>query len=249
MKKILGVISLMLFGFSLFSAETVFFAIGEWEPYTDPDMDTGGFAVEIVSAACAAAGLVPEYRYYPWKRAEANILGGTEFATFPYVDIPERSDDYLFSDVLFTSYTALAYLEGAAAFQELAAGVDVRLENLAVGVVRGSDAVKLAAERAGAVVSEVDRPRQNIGKLHLGRIDAYLDDYAVLAYAIQGDRSKAYAGEIVIHEKPFGESKRFRLMVSRKYPESGDLLSRFNNGLAAIRSNGLYKEILDKYGL
>ena len=84
-------------------AQSVKFAIGEWEPYTGQKLPGNGLAAEIVTAASKAAGLAPAYEFTPWKRAESTVAQNQNFATFPYLQTPERASKFIFSDVLFAS--------------------------------------------------------------------------------------------------------------------------------------------------
>lgn len=71
-------------------ASEIPFATGEWAPFTGKKLPEYGMITEIVSAACSAANLTPQYHFYPWKRAELNVVEGNVFATFPYRKTSKR---------------------------------------------------------------------------------------------------------------------------------------------------------------
>ena len=101
-----------LLAFGLQAADTAKFAIGEWEPYTGQKLEGNGMATEIVVAACAAAGIKPEFEFSPWKRAEASVEEGSCFATFPYQASKEREGKFEFSDLLCKSANGILFHKG-----------------------------------------------------------------------------------------------------------------------------------------
>ena len=50
----------------------------------------------------------------------------------------------------------------------------------------------------------------------------------------------------VVAQKP-ESTDAFRIMVSRKYPNSKELLNKFNEGLKTIKNNGIFHNILKQY--
>ncbi len=238
-------------GFGLLAADSVRFAIGEWAPYTTQGQSSHGMAAEIVTAASQAAGLQPEYQFFPWKRAEARVLDGTFFATFPYQETPERTGSFLFSEVICSSSNALLLHRGNPRMDPFSYAKPEDLKGLRVGTLAGSDAVSLPLRKAGALIEEVQSVEQNLRKLEADRIDCIIDDrpvlYAALVAYCAGDAQRL-AG-FHFSERPFGSPTDYRLMVSTRFPDTRELLARFNMGLRKIKANGEYQKILRKYGL
>lgn len=76
-------------------AETVTFAIGEWEPYTGETAPDYGLSSKIISTACEKAGLTCEYEFMPWKRAYNMAMKGAVIGTFPWsAEEKERQDKF-----------------------------------------------------------------------------------------------------------------------------------------------------------
>lgn len=238
-------------GLGLFPADAVRFAIGEWAPYTEQGQARHGMAAEIVTAACLAAELQPEYEFFPWKRAEARVLDGSFFATFPYQETPERTRTFLFSEVICRSSNALLLHRGSSRMTPLSDAKIEDLKGLRIGTLAGSDAVALPLRQAGALVEEVQSVGQNLQKLEADRIDGIIDDrpvlYAALAAHCAGDPQRM--DRFYFAERPFGHATEYRLMVSTRFPDSRRLLARFNTGLRKIRASGDYQKILRKFGL
>jgi len=228
-------------------AQTVKFSVGEWAPFTGEKIDKNGMAVEIVQAAAAAGGLKATFDWGPWKRAEASVVEGTAFGTFPYTDIAERKGKFLFSDTLFSSSFAVLTFTGNPKSKAFAYTGLEAFKGLKVGVTAGTDAVKLPLEKAGALVEETPSLDLSIKKLELGRIDLIVDDRAVTFDALQ----KLFPGDarFVFLDKAFGDKTAFKVMASMKFPDAPALVKKFNEGLAKIQADGTYQKILARYGL
>lgn len=228
---------------------TVRFAIGEWSPYTGKSLPGQGMAVEIVTAACKAVGLTAAYDFFPWKRAESNVAEGSHFGTFPYKELKERQSGYLFSGTLFSSRFGILMRKSnsrTAGFRY--SGVD-DLRTYSVGIVTGTDAIRIPLENVGVKVEAVASPDQNLKKLLAGRIDFYIDDKAVIHQELQRNFSAQALDEVAFVETGFGERNDFKIMVSMRYPNSTALVARINDGLAMIRDSGELDKIMTKYGL
>ena len=238
-------------GMGLHGADSVKFATGEWEPYTGQKMEGHGMVTEIVTAACTAGGIKPEYEFFPWKRAESNVEIGNSFATFPYQAIKEREGKFLFSDVLCVSGMGILVHAGNKKTDTFEYAKPEDLKDFKVGIVVGTDAVKFPLQKVGCVPDEVQNADQNLKKLEMGRLDCVVDDKAVLyqavktAYGTTPEKMTQFRFTV----KGFGEASNYRLMVSMKYPNAKELLEKFNAGLKKIKADGEYKTILKKYGM
>jgi polar amino acid transport system substrate-binding protein len=253
MKKLVSlfliVLSMMFVGNVLAEGTNLKFAIGEWEPYTGEKIANSGMAAEIVSAACTAVGLKAEYEFFPWKRAENNVLVGSNLATFPYKEIQERMANYSFSDTLFSSSFGILMLKKNTNTTNFKYSKLEDFTNHPVGIVSGTDAIRIPLEKAGIKVEGIPTVDQNIKKLEAGRIDFYIDDKAVIYQALKKNYTAEQMAEFVFSETDFGEKNDFKIMISLKYPDSKVLTGKINEGLKKIKESGEHKKILEKYGL
>lgn len=239
-----------LFSLSATAAETtVKFAIGEWEPYTGESIADHGMATELVTAACKAAGLTAEYSFVPWKRAENNVLTAKDFGTFPYKEIAERSDKYIFSDTLFSNSFGILMSKNNKKTETFEYSKIDDLKNFKVGIIAGTDAIKNALKAIGVEAEEAQTAKQNLQKLEAGRIDFYIDDKAVIYQAIKVDYPADKAGEFVFSKTDFGDKNDWKIMVSKEYPNGMEILGKINAGLSKIKETGEYNAILGKYGI
>jgi polar amino acid transport system substrate-binding protein len=240
-----------LIGLSLFADVRVKFAIGEWEPYTGHQLECFGMTAEIVTAACHAGGIEAEYEFFPWRRAESCVEEGTSFATFPYQGTKERAAKYYFSEIICKSSNGILLHKGNPRTSDFTYSTPETLKGFKVGIIAGGDAVKLPLQKIGSDVEEVQNVDQNIMKLESNRLDCVIEDKPVLYQALKkvygSDLDKLNQFQFV--ERGFGETTEYRLLVSRKYPNSKDLLEKFNAGLRKIKVSGRYQKILKKYGM
>lgn len=225
-------------------AQSVEILTGEWAPFVSQDLPNYGFTAEIVTAACNAAGITPEYRFEKWSRIVTLIKNGEAFAAFPYLKTPEREEFALFSERFADSRNVFFYskkhLKGFE-FKSLE-----HIKNMRVGGLRGFFYIE-AFKNAGIEPDYTRFPELSFKKLLHGRIDLFPSNELVGWELIKKhfpDQVDSFAAT----RNPFSESGLF-LMVSKTFPDAEQLLATFNKGLAAIKENGVYDTILEKYGL
>ena len=234
---------------AVFAQNKVIFAIGEWAPYTGKEMQGNGMASELVTAACNAAGLKAEYEFFPWKRAEAKVSEGSQLGTFPYKETKEREGRFLFSKTLFSSSFGIVTAKDNKKTAGFKYTKPEDLKSFSVGIVAGTDALKIPLEMAGVKVEEVTGVDQNLKKLEAGRIDFYIDDKAVIYQELKAGYGAEKMARFVFLDTNFGEKNDFKVMISTKHPESKAVMDKINEGLAKITDSGEAKKILIKYGL
>lgn len=223
----------------------VVFATGEWPPYTSESLPEYGAATALVTAICRAGGIEPVYQFYPWKRAERKVALGEVFAAFPYAISQERKTSYDFSEVLFhgvnvfVSYQKQGKADLPATYQSLD-----DLHGYRVGCISGSFLYSVL-EKAGLDYEPTTTIDQSLQKLVAGRVDLIIDNQDVIFHAIQ----RLYPNDVPsfkVFPAPLARTPT-ALLVSRSYPGSKDILSKFNKGLSIIIQNGEYDRIINEY--
>jgi polar amino acid transport system substrate-binding protein len=225
----------------------VILTTGDWPPYVFETGNDKGPMVDIVVAAFKEAGITPKIVFYPWKRAEDEVRQGKAFAAFPYSVSDERKKEFDFSDPMYDVKAKFFYNKkyhsDGMPFEKLE-----DLRNYKIGGLLGSW-YEPYFKNAGLQVEYVNATDQNVQKLALGRIDLTVEEENTTRLLIR----KLFpneADQFATLEKPLeqpGVVNELSLLVSRGYPNSAELLKQFNTGLAAIRANGTFKQILEKY--
>ncbi len=219
------------------------FATGEWPPYTSAKLPGYGYATRIVSAACEAGGIKPEYRFYPWPRAEQMVTEGRAFAAFPYIVNAEKRDKYLISDVVlygtnyFVYYAKNPRTPGPFRYDSLE---DFR--GYTVGLIRG-DSFEKEFQQAGIDIESSNLVDNSIKMLALGRIDFYLGEKLSIHDMVE----RLFPQEknrFRLLPQNYGETRPNALIVSKAYPDAEEILRKFNQGLRHIKKNGTYDKIM-----
>ncbi len=192
-------------------------------------------------------GVTFKFRFLPWPRCELAVQDLQVWATMPYVPTPERDAKFLFSQPLYAKKTVLFYYQHDEG-QYPQTFTDLReLQPYKMGGVRGYYYETMFAD-AGLTLDLATSEESSFKKLRAGRVD--------MVPAVDG------VGWDVIHknfsvdeqrgfhtlETPLAVGHNF-LMTSRNYPQTEQLLERFNQALAKLRRNGVYKEIAERHGL
>lgn len=150
------------------------------------------------------------------------------------MDITEaRGKQVLFSDPYYDSTASYVALKGKAT-----------LENAKnVGVQNGTTYQQYTvAETKQYSVKSYASLQDAVLDLKNGRIDIIFGDTAVLADMISKEDNVQFVGDKVNNKKYFGNGFGIALNKSNK-----ELAESFNKGLAAIKANGEYQKIYDKW--
>ena len=225
-------------------AQSVPLASGEWAPFTGEKLQSQGVCSEITRAAFKAGGMSANIGFYPWARAEAMVKGGEAFATFPYAMTEERKSGFSFSEPIILAKSKIFYYEGMGKPIEWSSLADFKKYKMG-GVQTYWYTEALA--KSGIAADLTTSSEQAFKMLQAGRIEYLIENELVGLELIKslfpGDTAK-----FKTLAKPYDESPFF-LMVSRTYPNSAEVLKKFNDGLAAIRADGSYQAILAKFGV
>lgn len=224
----------------------VILTTGDWPPYVFETGGDPGPIPALVVAAFKEVGITPEIVFYPWKRAENEARQGNAFAAFPYARSAERQQEFDFSDPMYVVkgkfFYHKKYHPNGMPFEKLE-----DLRGYTIGGMLGSWYEGLFKETG--LQTEYATMEQNLHKLALGRIDLTVEEENTTWYLIRQlypDEVDQFGTLAKPLEQP-GFVNDLNLMVSRNYPNSAELLAKFNTGLKAIRDKGIYKQILEKY--
>ena len=246
LSRLLFLVALFFGGWTL-SAEKVILATGEWEPLTSENLPGYGCFTELVSAAFQEVGLSPEYRFFPWVRAEAELESGRVFGIFPYTTTAERKAKYDYSDtIMYSTYKFFYYLPAGKIKPNLTWEKLSELKSYVLGGNPGYWYDKVFRDN-GLQVDYVYTEEQNLSKLVAGRVDLVPQEEIVgwqlirRLYPKDVDKFATVAQAL--------QQSELSVMISRAYPKSASLRAQLNLGLKKIRQNGIYQKILAKYGI
>lgn len=223
---------------------TIVLTTGEWAPYTGEALAEYGFFTELVSAVFDEMGKTPKYEFYPWERAEKAIGDGGAWGAFPYSTNEERAKTFAFSDNIAYGRTVFFYYK-----PQMEAVSWEKLEDLqayTVGTVTGYYHEAMFAEAKLNVDASADEA-SGVKKLQAGRIDLFpMAD--LVGWALIKELFPDEVDNFGILDKPLDQTE-LCIMVLKSDGEALKLLDEFNAALQTIKDNGVYDEILAKYGL
>ena len=209
----------------------------DWRPYAYVQAgQPAGFAVELVRAAWAAAGVELELVPLPYARCMYEVESGKLAGCFDTLRDPRTENKYLWHK--YHLFRARIGIYGRSDGAKEPVNVQA-LRGKRVGVTNGYD-YGTAFDGDPAMVRDVAASDlTSLRKLVAGRVD----------YALVYDR---VAAEIASNHPTLGHGFRLRgvllepslyLSFSKKYPGVQPLIAQFDAGLDAIRKNGEYARI------
>ncbi|EJO4028855.1 arginine ABC transporter substrate-binding protein [Vibrio cholerae] len=205
--------------------------------YMDEKNQIQGFDVDLANALCkqleakcsfhnqAFDSLIPALKF---KRYDAAISA---------MDITEaRLEQVNFSNPYYDNSAAFVSLAGKVADQ-------ATLKGKRVGVQNGTTHQSFLLEQRSDVVAVPYSSYQDAFiDMKNGRIDSVFGDTAVVAEWFKGDNKLEYVGERVTNPQYFGNG--FGIAVNK---DNQALLDQLNAALEAVKENGEYAAIFNKY--
>lgn len=223
---------------------------GDYAPYTGEELPGGGLVTDLARRAFAQSGRQYAVRFMPWKRGYDGVVAGRFLATFPYVRTPEREREVLFSDplievrqfVYMSNRTAMSFdgrpgggsggldgFRGRTVCQPVGYALPPELEELA----GQGQLTRQTPSDLGACVRMVAT----------GRADAFvIDEYSAAAAIARS----GLADDIRVSDRPYAVVA-FHLVVGRATPGAEATLATFNDGLKALKAQGVYRELLARH--
>lgn len=236
MKKTL--LTAILLGSSIaVSAQELTFAM---EPSYPPFETTNakgeiiGFDVDVANAICQEIQVTCKFKSETFDSLIPSLKAKRFDAAISAIDITDaRAKQVLFSDAYYDSSASYVALKGKATLESA--------KN--IGVQNGTTFQQYTVAETKQYSPKSYASLQNaILDLKSSRIDIILGDTAVLSDMISKEPEIQFIGEKVTNKKYFGNGLGIAMHKSNK-----DLAAQLNKGLAAIKANGEYQKIYDKW--
>ncbi len=207
--------------------------------YTNDQNEFVGIDVDILAAVAEDQGFDYELQSLGWDAAVAAIQSGQADGMIAGATITqERKDNgWQFSDGYFdaTQTFVVAADSGITSFADLA-GQNVAVKN----ATAGADFAESLKDTYGFTVTVFEDSPTMYQDVIMGNSAACVEDKPIMAASIkEGGLALKIPEGMESEAAPYG----FAIMSD----SSKELLDMFNAGLANIKANGKYQEILDKY--
>lgn len=219
------------------SAQELTFAMEPSYPPFETTNEKGeiiGFDVDVANAICKEIQATCKFKGEAFDALIPNLKAKRFDASISAIDITDaRAKQVLFSDTYYDSTASYVTLKGKATLESA--------KN--VGVQNGTTFQQYTvAETKQYSPKSYASLQSAILDLKSGRIDIIFGDTAVLADMISKEPEIQFVGEKVTNKKYFGNGLGIAMHKSNK-----DLAAQLNKGLAAIKANGEYQKIYDKW--
>ena len=218
---------------------------GAYPPFNwiDENGDLQGFDVEIGNALCASANLECTWAVQDWDGIIPGLLAKKYDAIVASMSITEeRKKKVDFTGKYYTTPAKFVRMKGS--------GIEITnegLDGLAVGVQRATIHENFLRDNYGDIVDIKAYATQDEANLDFvaGRVDLLLAD----SMALQGGfldtpdgEGAEFVGPDFTDPRWFGDGAGIAVRKGE-----GELLDALNGAIAAIRADGTYKAINDKY--
>ncbi|MBF0751858.1 MULTISPECIES: lysine/arginine/ornithine ABC transporter substrate-binding protein [unclassified Pasteurella] len=236
MKKLL--LTAVLFGSTaMVNAQDITFAMEPSYPPFEFMNEKGeiiGFDVDVANAICNEIKATCKFKGEAFDALIPSLKAKRFDAAISAMDITEvRSKQVLFSDAYYDSTASYVALKGKATLETA--------KN--IGVQNGTTFQQYTVAETKQYTPKAYASLQDaILDLKNGRIDIIFGDTAVLADMINKEPDIQFVGEKVTDKKYFGNGLGIAMNKSNK-----TLAESLNKGLAAIKANGEYQKIYDKW--
>ena len=193
-----------------------------------------GFDVDVANAICQEIQVTCKFKSETFDSLIPSLKAKRFDAAISAIDITNaRAKQVLFSDAYYDSSASYVALKGKATLESA--------KN--IGVQNGTTFQQYTVAETKQYSPKSYASLQNaILDLKSGRIDIILGDTAVLSDMISKEPEIQFVGEKVTNKKYFGNGLGIAMHKSNK-----DLAAQLNKGLAAIKANGEYQKIYDKW--
>ncbi len=203
---------------------------------------TPGFDVEVTEAAFAASDIDVNVEFRPWARIMRDVQAGTATAAVTCSVNAERRKQLYYSDEISSSQVGL-----------------ISLKTLDTGAIRSLDDLRnYRVVSVNGYATQTELINRNINTLNVNRMDEAINLIARQRqdiFYIGREAALFIANQLGLAQKikftPLAEKPTLKLYVcfSKQWPGVQQLISKFNQGLQRIRTNGVFQEIHARYGL
>lgn len=205
--------------------------------FTDASGNFVGIDVDILNAVAEDQGFEVEIQSLGFDAALLAVQSGQADGVIAGMSITdERKKTFDFSDPYYTADVTMAVAKGS----DIKGYEDLNGKTVAVKTgTNGADYAKSIADQYGFSVVEFKDSPTMYQDVIAGNTVACFEDYPVMAYNVQ------QGAEMEIPEGMTAAGSDYGFAV--KKGENTELLAAFQTGLANIKANGKYQEIIDSY--
>lgn len=206
--------------------------------FTNDNDEFVGIDVDLMNAIAEDQGFDVDWRSLGFDAAMAAVEAGQADGCIAGASITERrKETYDFSDAYFDSFVCVAVAENS----DIASLDDLKGKKIAAKTgTMGAECAESLQDQYGYEIIYFDQSDMMYQDVITGNTLACFEDQPVMAYNCQqGNGLKIIADQKGEYSTPYG----FVVLKG----QNQELLEKFNAGLANLKENGKYDEIVAKY--
>lgn len=206
--------------------------------FTDDNNEFVGIDVDLMNAIAEDQGFTVEWRSLGFDAAMAAVETGQADGCIAGASITDkRKETYDFSEPYYDSYVCVA----VKADSTIAGLEDLKGQKVAAKTgTMGADCAEALKDKYGFEITYFAESDMMYQDVETGNTAACFEDQPVMAFNCKKDNKfKIIAEEKEDYSTPYG----FVVLKG----QNAELLEKFNAGLADLKSNGKYDEIVAKY--
>jgi polar amino acid transport system substrate-binding protein len=214
---------------------------GDFAPFTQEKGPAApGALTEIVQAMSARIGPPVSVEFFPWQRAQTMPLKLSRVATLPMTRIPEREALYQWLVPLYSQ--DFLFIRKATDHLDRQASVE-QMRTLKIGSVRGTASIARLRGQHFPRVVETNNHEELWRMLNQGMVDAICGGRVIELYNL---KLLGYnAANFVLG--PALEKREIWLAGSKDFTVAD--VEAWTGAMKAVRHDGLYAQVLKRYGL
>lgn len=215
----------------------------ESPPYMGTNLPNKGFLPALFKEAMARNNIPTQTHIVPWARAIQTVKSGKSQVILGVFFTTERTKFLAFSNPITFVETVLFSLKGNQIHYQTLED----LKQYKIGVVRGSSYGEAFDNAEFVNKHEVVNETQNIDMLIYERLDLFAGSVDVLWHTI-GNHAPLYLDKIETLKPPLS-SRSLHIGFSKFSSGYTELLTTFNNSLAAMIKDGSLKKLGNEHGV
>ena len=250
MKKRLIIILLILSFFSSIDAvakeKKITLATLNWAPYVGKTLPDYGFNADLVRTILERVGYNLDLSFMPWARAMLSAKKGTFDGAFPAYYSKTRDENFAYTKSFAQSPVVFCTRADA----DINYTGDLKsLKGYLIGTIRG---FVNSPEFDKATYLHKDQTKsdlQNLKKLLKGRVDLIvIDKFVAISILKNNPYFQGDVRSVKFLEPPL-QVKPLYVIFSYQASNYEKKVRAFNKGLAEIKSDGTFKQIMQKHGV
>lgn len=221
-------------------SEDLKFLSTDFPPYTYPTEYGGAGAMhDVVMEIVHRLGYKNSVEFVPWARARFEAENKPNTIIIPLARTKDREDKYTWLlHVLDDPYVVVALKDSKMNISTLE-----EVKKLKIGILSGSVADALLHEKNFTNIESASTDVQNVKKLKLGRIDAWVAPLSCIG------QYKTQAGIGKEDMRVGVELTRLNEYIGASKTIDKETVEKWNKTFLAMKKDGTYQSIMKKYGM